>query len=58
MQEEVIECRRDEDGKLRWYTTTRDGEELAGHDGTVLELCAEHFAEGIKIELSEPVPFD
>lgn len=52
---ENIELVLDEDGVKRWMLSTREGEQQAGHDGLVLEMCAEHYKAGTKLCLEEPL---
>lgn len=52
---ENVELRLDDDGVKRWWISTRDGWQHAGHKGRVLELDADHFNVGTKIELVEPL---
>ena len=52
---ENVELRMDSDGIKRWWISTREGWEHAGHDGLVLELSSEHFEVGTLITLEEPI---
>lgn len=54
---ETLEVRRDDSGVLRWWMATRNGWEMVGvDDGQELRARAEHYAEGTRIELTEPLP--
>lgn len=53
---ELMEVRRGEDGLLKFYISTRDGWEEAGFNGLRVELSVEHFKEGTRIMLYEPLP--
>ena len=54
---EVLQVRRDESGVLRWWAAVREGWELVGvKEGREIQMRADTYAEGTRLELTEPLP--
>jgi hypothetical protein len=53
---ETVILRKDDDGKKRWYLSTREGYEGIGEeDYSTLILSTDYFNEGTVISLKEPI---
>ena len=55
---ENLEVRRDDDGVKRFWLSTREGWQHAGHEGRTLEMNADHYNVGTTITLVEPIEDD